>query len=151
MSETLDPPDAVLLDRLRPLVDAEDPVPPEVLAAARASSTWRRVDEELAELTADSLDLAAGVRGGAARLLTFEAGGLTIEVEVSADGAGLRVLGQVVPPQVARVRIEQPGGATDATADALGRFRATGVMSGSARFVCVPTGGVPVRTGWTVL
>jgi hypothetical protein len=148
-----DPPDAVLITRLRPLLEADDPVPPEVVAAARAASTWRTIDEELAELADDSVGTPAGVRGGAARLLTYRAGDLTVELEVSTADGALRILGQVVPPQAMRVRIEQVGPAVEATADDLGRFRAGGLAPGPTRLVCTPVtpGGVPVHTQWTLL
>jgi hypothetical protein len=153
----VDPADAALLDRLRPLIEEDDPVPPEVTAAAKAASTWRRIDEELAELgeladlTGDSLTLAAGVRGGATRLLTYEAGDLTIEIEVSTDDGRIRILGQVVPAAVVLVRVEQPARAVEVTTDELGRFRATGLASGPTRLSLTPPGAAPVHTGWTLL
>lgn len=153
----VDPADAALLDRLRPLVEEDDPVPPEVTAAAKAASTWRRIDEELAELgelaglTGDSLSLAAGVRGGATRLLTYEAGDLTVEIEVSTDDSRIRVLGQVVPAGVVLVRVEQPARAVEVSTDELGRFRATGLADGPTRLVLTPPGAAPVRTQWTLL
>lgn len=156
VGDPVDPRDAGLLAQLRPLLEADDPVPPEVVAAARAASTWRRIDEELAELVEDSIGVAAGVRGGAARLLTYQLGTLTIELEVSTSGGTLRLLGQVVPPQPARIRAEQGGGAVTAVADHLGRFRVDGLASGPTRLVCTPVGpdgapGTPVRTEWTIL
>ena len=39
---------------LRSVIDRADPVPQAVVAAARAAYTWRTIDAELAELTADS-------------------------------------------------------------------------------------------------
>jgi hypothetical protein len=155
----VDAADAALLDRLRPLVEDDDPVPPQVIAAARATSTWRRIDEELAELgelaelTGDSLSLAAGVRGGATRLLTYEAGDLTVEIEVSDDDGRVRILGQVVPARAVLVRVEQPTRAVEVSADELGRFRVTGLAAGPTRLCLTPSagGGEPVRTQWTLL
>src|SRR4051794_33213017 len=72
--------ETALLAELSEVFGHVDPVPPEVVAAARASFTWRTVDAELAvlaELAFDSLvDDTGGtlVRGAAAeqpRLLTF--------------------------------------------------------------------------------
>ncbi|MDP9795145.1 hypothetical protein J2S43_003657 [Catenuloplanes nepalensis] len=140
------------LDRLAAMFDRVDPVPEAVLAAARDAFGWRTIDADLARLTADSLLTEAAVRGDAARLLTFEAGGTVIEAEVAGTGTALRVLGQVVPPGPARVRLEQPGGTAETVADALGRFTLTGVRPGPSRFVCtrLPSGPA-VRTEWTVL
>jgi len=41
---------------LRSVIERADPVPPPVVAAAKASFTWRTIDSELAELVADSAD-----------------------------------------------------------------------------------------------
>ena len=71
--------DDALMDELRAVL-APDPVPAAVLAAARATFTWRSVDEELAQLLSDSADLAlTGVRGAGDRRLSFEAPQLVIE------------------------------------------------------------------------
>jgi hypothetical protein len=43
-----------LLAEVARAAELADPVPPDVLEAARASLTWLRVDAELAELLADS-------------------------------------------------------------------------------------------------
>ena len=50
---------------LRSVIDRADPVPPAVIAAAKASFTWRTIDSELAELVADSAEsLSAGAGRG---------------------------------------------------------------------------------------
>src|SRR5674536_166433 len=88
-----------LLAELRRVLRRIDPVPPHVTAQAKDAFTWRTVDEELAALSYDSgvdeLE-ATGVRSTEAqpRTLTFEAGGVLLELGVN---AGV-VLGQVVPP-----------------------------------------------------
>lgn len=140
--------DDPLAARLARLFAEADPVPEAVLAAARAGLGWRNLDAEVASLVADSLWDAGAVRGDAARLLTFEAGELTIEVEVSDVGGRLRVLGQVVPPRAVEVRVEQPGGGVLVTADEWGRFAVPDLPTGPTRFVC---GDPAVGTEWTVL
>ena len=83
---------------LRSMLDRADPVPDSVLAAAKAAFSWRTIDAELAELTADSLFADTGVRTAeGARLLTFEGPGIEVEVEVAHTGAGRKLTGQVVP------------------------------------------------------
>ena len=145
-----------LLDRLRGMFTQADPVPPLVLGAARDSYGWRTIDAELARLVADSLMATASVRGSAARLLTYHAGDLTIEVEVTEIAGRLRVLGQVVPPQAARMHADQQGSAggrvAEVSADALGRFVFGDLSPGPTRFRCArESGGPPVQTEWTVL
>ena len=46
--------DDTLWHELRMVIQKGDPVPPEVLQAARESFTWRTIDAELAALTYDS-------------------------------------------------------------------------------------------------
>jgi hypothetical protein len=148
--------DDTLLAQVSGLFARVDPVPPLVLEAARDSFGWRTIDADLARLIADSLLATTRVRGSAARLLTYHAGDLTIEVEVTEVGGRLRVLGQVVPPQAARVQADQQGSAGERTAevgaDALGRFTFSDLLPGPTRFRCSREGDAPpVHTEWTVL
>lgn len=150
-----------LLAQLRDLGGRVDPVPAHVLDAARGSLSWRDTDAALAALVTDSATAGpaalAGVRGGdQPRLLTFTAGDLTIEVEAAAeDAATVRLVGQLVPPQRAQLRVEHAGGgpARPASADELGRFAVAGVPAGPVRLRCEPAGpaGRVVLTAWVVL
>ena len=140
---------------LRSVVDRADPVPPAVIAAAKASFTWRTIDSELAELVTDSADSlsvgsGAGVRGESApRLLTFEAAGLNVEVEVAGSGATRRLVGQLVPMTRADVVVRWNTGSTSTTADDLGRFVVTDVPAGLVSLaVQRPTEEKPVLTSW---
>src|SRR3954470_17810269 len=114
MSEDINRGDAEVLAELRSVIDQVDAVPADVVAAAKASFTWRTVDAELAqlaELTFDSLvdeDAGVLVRGGEQpRLLTFGAAGVEIEVEATATASGrsFRLLGQVVPPAAGQLEV----------------------------------------------
>ena len=79
MSDDQAPPDGQeigdeeVFAELKRVIGDSDPVPAEVVAAAIASRTWRRIDAELAELVYDSLvdaDPVRSSRGG--RRVTFE-------------------------------------------------------------------------------
>jgi hypothetical protein len=140
-----------LLARLRGLLTGDDPVPPEVVAAAEDSHSWYAIDEELARLVADSLLATDAVRGDSARLLTYRAGARTVEIEVSESAGRLRILGQLLPPAQARVRAEQPGTGVEVAAGPLGRFTIENLPPGPTRFVCAPAANPPVCTEWTVL
>jgi hypothetical protein len=171
--------DARLLAELRELGRVFDPVPAEVIFAARGSLAWRRVDAELAELAFDSsvdreLELA-GVRGGDdVRLVSFEGPELTVEVEIASDGDHRRLVGQLVPPQAATVELRTPaasaGAGTPAAsagagspaasadagsrvtqADGLGRFILDRVTAGPASLRCVLAPGHAVETGWLLI
>jgi len=143
--------DESMFEELGEVLRRVDPVPPAVVAAARESFGWRDLDAALARLTPDSLPDLAGVRGGSGRLLTFAAGAVTIEVEITSAAGRLRVLGQLIPPQPARVRVDQPGGSVEVAADRLGRFAVPDLPAGTTRFHCTPADGEPVCTEWTLL
>jgi len=141
--------DDLLVGELRAAIGRFDPIPPEMVAAARSSFAWRTLDAELAQLAHDSaLDQSALVRGVAApTLLTFEASGLTVEVETIPEGQGWRLHGQLVPAQPGQVEIRHPDGITSVTADDLGRFAADGPQRGPLSLRC-RAGGSAVDTDW---
>jgi hypothetical protein len=132
-----------------------DPVPPGAVVSAGASFALRSIDDELASLVYDSLtdaDLFAGVRSGtrAVRQLSFEAGELVLEMEVT----GARYLvGQVVPPQVAVIELRHRGGTTDVETDELGCFHFRALPEGPVSFRCCPArpAAPPVATSWIAL
>ncbi len=105
--------DETLLGELRRVMGDADPVPDHVVAAAELALDWRTIDDELAELLHDSSELAAGVRAeSGARMLSFGAGGLTIELEVAGEGAERTLTGQLDPPARARIEVRHAGGTT---------------------------------------
>lgn len=145
-----DPEQAALLAELRSLAGRVDPVPPEVLAAARSALAWRTMDAELAALVADSsVDLElAGVRSGTApTLLTFDAPGLTLEVEILEVPGRRRLLGQLVPPGPGGIEVRHRGGTVKVRADEVGRFSADDVMPGPVSLRC-GAGERVVDTDW---
>ena len=116
------------------------------------STRLRSVDDEPAALVYDSnLDtyLFAAVRAGAPaqRQLTFEAGGLALELEIS--GAG-HLVGQVVPAQTALVELRHRGGTTPVETDDLGYFQLGSLPEGPVSFRYLPKGSAAraVATGW---
>jgi hypothetical protein len=152
--------DDELFARLADTVRGAEEPPDEVAQLARLSFRLRRVDEELAELVADSaLETAPiGVRAGvgAPRLLTFEAEGGELEVQVTPATAGSEpaaweLLGQVVPPGPAGIRVESSGGAgLEVDADDLGRFSVRGSGAGPWRLVCRRGALPPLVSQWVL-
>ncbi len=140
--------------RLRTIGSRVDPVPPAVMSAARAAFEWRTVDAELAELTYDSwVDdrELAGVRGrGGRRQLTFEAPGLTVEVEV-ADGAAPGLVGQFVPAHRGTVELRHGTGVLTLAVDDLGRFTAPHFPAGPLSLRCTADAASPVETEWVAV
>ncbi len=148
--------DSALLDELRAMFRRIDPVPPGLLAVAEASFVMRTLDAELAALTYDSATdtgRLALVRGApTTRMLTFEAPGITVEVEAAVVDAGRRrLVGQLVPPRPGAVEVSHRGGVVSITPDELGGFVAPDIEAGPVRVRCGL--GVPaavVDTDWFV-
>lgn len=151
---SVDPADDAMLARLRRVAQAVDPAPPLVYEMGHAAFALRRLDAELAQLVADSSFEAAGVRGtGESRLLSFEAGELAVEVQVTPAGHRRGVIGQVVPPPAnGIVRLESHGGDTvTAELDGVGGFRFDDVGGGRVRFSIELPDAPPVVTTWVSL
>jgi hypothetical protein len=147
---TADLPGDGLLRDLARAVAVHDPVPPELLASARAAFTRRTLDAELADLVADSRETAgAGLRGATdVRLLTFGAGEQQLAVELLTQGTSRRVVGELTPGRPARVVVEHAGGSLTEDADELGRFLVSGVPAGRIRVRCAPVDGPAIVTPW---
>jgi len=133
-----------------------DEVPPETVAAAKASFLWRTIDAELAQLVEDSAEVdnvLAGVRStGTVRMLTFQSPTLTVEVEALEVGNRRRLVGLLVPPQAARVEVRHGRGTLTVEADELGRFSADDVVPGPVSIRCLgPAGVKAVTTDWVVV
>jgi hypothetical protein len=139
-----------LLRAVGEVIDDRDPVPRRAVEVAGAAFELHGVDDELAELVADSLvDAGAGVRhdgraGSDGRLLSFEGAGLTLDVELLADGA--TVIGEVAPPARAVVEVRTAEGTAVVETDDAGRFLAR-LGRGPCRFR-VSSGGATVVTPW---
>ncbi|GAA0923001.1 hypothetical protein [Streptomyces thermoalcalitolerans] len=138
--------EGLLEQELRQAAAVLDPVPDHLLQMAVDAYALHDLDARIAELTFDSLVDALPVRGATdtPRMLTFQAGELTVDVEVTGDG----LMGQVLPPQPARIEVlggPQPG--TSLTADDLGRFLTDAPPAGPFA-LRLHTGGEVVVTEW---
>jgi len=144
--------DDPLLAELRRVLRRIDPVPPHVTAQAKDAFTWRTVDEELATLAYDSrVELEpTGVRSPETqpRTLTFEAGGVLLELGVN---AGV-VLGQVVPPAPGTAQLRSAAGHTvTAAIDDAGSFVLRPVPAGLVRIRVRVADGAGITTEWARL
>ncbi len=140
-----------LAGRLGRIAAEVDAPPAEVVTASKAAFAWRTVDAELAELAYDSwLDdrpLAGVRRAGGPRQLTFEAPGLTMEVEL-VDGDARQMVGQVVPAGLEVVEVRHEEGSLTVPVDGLGRFVVERLPAGPVSLRCRPDGGRIVDTDW---
>jgi hypothetical protein len=166
--------DDELLDVLRRLAGEADPVPEDVGAAARAAINTRHLDHALAMLIADSAEQSEAKTGSAAdtsdlegqspfepvragggenrRLLTFAAGDVQIDIEVSDHGDRLDLIGQFTGASTDGCALEYPGGTRrELDVDTLGRFLVTGVERGPVRARFRSAAGAPMTTSWVRL
>ncbi|MET8076363.1 hypothetical protein [Streptomyces sp. NPDC005303] len=111
----------LLEEELRQATGILDPVPPALRQIAVEAFALHDLDSKIAELTFDSVVDALPVRGatGAPRMLTFHAGEVTVDVELTPQG----LMGQVLPPQSARIEVlSGPQAGSPLTTDDMGRF-----------------------------
>lgn len=148
--------DDQLMDMLAKALDASDPMPESVLAAAKSTFTWRTIDAELASLVFDSAtEELAGVRStDSARQMTFRTPGVEIELAVVSE-TSRRLVGQLVPPQAAEIELHHEDTTSSTQSDVLGRFTFQDVPVGSVRLVCRLAGDggvvVVVQTEWIII
>jgi hypothetical protein len=139
-----------LMAALRSAVHRLEPVPDEVVAAAKGSYVWRTIDDELAALTADTLteSALAGVRGQGNRSVTFALHDIVVELEITDRPMGVALTGQVIADDVDSVQLQSPMLTTDVPVDALGRFRVDVPVPGPVRLRCRLGGERIVTTEW---
>ncbi|CAM5606788.1 MULTISPECIES: hypothetical protein [Streptomyces] len=138
--------DGLLEEELRQAAAVLDPVPAELVQAALDAFALHDLDARLAELTFDSLVDALPVRGvtDAPRMLTFRAGEVTVDVEVTEEG----LMGQLLPPQSARIEVlGGPQTPHPVVADTLGRFTSDAPPSGPFA-LRLRTGAEVIVTEW---
>ncbi|MEU9734622.1 hypothetical protein [Streptomyces sp. NPDC048002] len=139
--------DALLEEELRRAAAILDPVPAELSRIAVDAYALYELDARIAELTFDSVVDAIPVRGAVdvPRMLTFQAGAVTVDVEVTSDG----LMGQVLPPQPARIEVlgGPQSAAAPLTADAMGRFSSDDPPAGPFA-LRLRTGAEVVVTEW---
>ncbi|MGW2049692.1 hypothetical protein ACWCPF_31600 [Streptomyces sp. NPDC001858] len=133
-------------EELREATAILDPVPAELRRVAIEAYALHDLDARIAELTFDSLVDAIPVRGAVdvPRMLTFHTGGLTVDVEVTAEG----LMGQLLPPQPASIEVlHGPRAGAALTADDMGRFACEAPPTGPFA-LRLRTGGEVVVTEW---
>ncbi len=147
--------DDALMAHIGRVVARVDPAPDEAYEIGRQAFLSHRLDEELADLVADSRAEAGSVRswGEDVRLLTYRCPGLTIEVQVSREGPGFHVLGTLVrgsqSPNGGRIHLETADGpAASAVIDNDDRFEFTSVPESLVRLRIEPAGRSSVTTAW---
>jgi hypothetical protein len=144
-----------VLNELRRVAAAVDGPPAAVLEAARAAFLTRELDAEIADLVADSRTSsayeqvrAAEAEAGGHWLLSFEGGGIHIDLEVDDSGPSLRLVGMLTGVRVEECALQAEGRSRAVTLDQLGRFVVDGVAPGPIRMRCRLSDGRRVTTRW---
>lgn len=145
-------PEDQLLVRLAGVFDQLDPMPARLASDARALFGLRRLDEELAALVRDSADEEHGrmlaVRGeGDVRLISFETGPVTVELQVTERGPARDLVAQITGTAVARAEVETAAGRQPVRVDE-GLFTVDGVASGLLRLRLLTETGRDLVTSW---
>ena len=141
--------DGRLLDDLADALRAAEPLAGVIAEYGKGAYAWRTVDRDLlrASLSFDSaLETAPEQRSypGDARVLTFTASPLSLELEIMPD----QVAGQIVPPGTGEIRVETADGVTfHVEADEAGFFVLPGVPRGTVRLRC-DTAAARLVTDW---
>jgi hypothetical protein len=150
-TDPLDGPDEALLRRLGGMLDRLDPVPAQATVEARALFGLRRLDEELAELVRDSAedrDRVLVVRGeGDVRLISFETGPVTVELQVTERGPARDLVAQVTGTAVVGAEVETSAGRRQVPVeDSL--FAVDSVPAGLLRLRLRTAAGRDLVTSW---
>jgi hypothetical protein len=141
--------DDELMAELARIAVLADPPPDLVGAAGRAALTTRRLDEELARLVEDSaLGAVALVRGGdTVRLLTFEHGDVSLELQVEQVGGRVTVRGLILGA-TGPVTVDTPTGERTARIGPEGWFSIDDLPTGPLCVRLRAADGTGIRTGW---
>ena len=144
-----------LLEDLAAAVRATEPLAHTIAEHAEGALSWRTIDDDLlrASLTFDSsmasTTEAAEVRADseADRVLVFTSTPLSVELEVVRS----EVVGQILPPSAAEIRVETADGTTyDIVVDESGFFELPTLPAGAMRLRCDTATG-RVVTDWVQL
>jgi hypothetical protein len=134
--DPLDQADFRLLDGIRELFQATDPMPADLPERIRFSLALRDLEIEMARL-AEEDQLTMATRGTEqSRTITFDSDSLTImiRIETNRDGTA-RVDGWLAPPQRRELEMKTAADSLTTTSDEQGRFAFARVPRGTAQLI----------------
>jgi hypothetical protein len=151
-------PDDALVNELRRIIAAVDGPPDSVTDAARAAFLFRDIDGELAVLIADSRTdddfepiRASAEPGQGSWLLSFEGGGVRIDMEVAEHAGHLTLIGQFTGAAGDEHELETGSGRRTFPVDDLGRFIVEDLGHDRIRLRCRSADGTPITTAWVTI
>lgn len=134
----MDDVDLEILDHIREMFRAADPMPADLPERIRFALACRDVEYEVARMTAEADQQVLAARGGGeqSQTITFDSDSLTIMIRVNPgrDGSA-RVDGWLAPPQRRTIELRTGADTLVTVADDSGRFAFAQVPSGSAQLV----------------
>ncbi|MGD0557104.1 MAG: hypothetical protein ABSA93_19260 [Streptosporangiaceae bacterium] len=135
------PDDGEILEAIKDLVEAIDPMPADLPERIRFGLTLRNLEAEMARVPSAGHDSVLAVRGTeGSRTVTFDSDSLTIMIRIDANADGTaRVDGWLAPPRSSQVEMRLADTSITVTADELGRFVFGGVPRGTARLIVRPS------------
>ena len=124
---------SALLDEIRELFEAADPMPADLPERIRFSLALRDLEVEVARL-AEEEQLAVAARGTEqSRTVTFDSDSLTIMIRIDANQDGTaRVDGWLAPPQRREIEMKTAADSLTAVSDEQGRFAFARVPRGNS-------------------
>jgi hypothetical protein len=152
--ETPDESDLAILDEVRELFQAADPMPASLPERIRFWLALRdlEVEVEVARLGAEDSQPVLAARGAEqSRTITFDSDSLTIMIRVDANLDGtVRIDGWLAPPQARTIELRTTAETLTTDADGGGRFAFRRVPRGTAQLVA-RAGGEPDESGPAVV
>ncbi len=151
--EPLDDADFGLLDDIRELFQATDPMPADLPERIRFFLALRDLEVEMARLAGEEDLLAAAVRGAEqSRTITFDSESLTIMIRIDGNRDGTaRVDGWLAPPQRREIEMKTAADPLTTTSDEQGRFAFVRVPRGTAQLIVRPAEPGSGETGRSVV
>lgn len=151
--EPLDDADFGLLDDIRELFDATDPMPAALPERIRFCLALRDLEIEVARLAAEEDLPAMAVRGAErSRTITFDSDSLTIMIRIDTNRDGTaRIDGWLAPPQRREIEIKTTADSMNVASDEQGRFAFARVPRGMAQLVVQPADQQPDGAGPSVV
>jgi hypothetical protein len=150
--EPLDDVDFGLLDDIRELFQAADPMPADLPERIRFRLALRDLEVEVARLAAEE-QLAVAARGTEqSRTITFDSESLTIMIRIDTNTDGTaRVDGWLAPPQRREIEMKSAADPLTTASDEQGRFAFARVPRGAAQLIVKPAGTGPGAAGRSVV
>lgn len=151
-AEPLDDVDLAILDGVRDLFEAVDPMPADLVERVRFALALEDLDVDVFRRFQEPA-LAAAARGHEeSRTITFDSESLTIMVSITPTGYDVvRLDGWLAPPGGHEVELRTARGPLTTTADDQGRFALDDVPHGLAQLVVHPIDHQPSALGRSVV